>query len=235
MRFSPVNSFFETGDSIDSLQLTTTCCNGRWRPSERRARGARTEYVRATASAAERVRAVRPDARAELLSEYESVAARREVCCLLLLVGAHRARWSIVPRCVSHNCWLVRHLAPVYAHSDSRRATFHGLRIFAVARIRRHVLRPHCLRGNLARRVIDRSIALTRHAGRISRSSVKKFSTSINGQSPETSFVYKVSIRGDIYCRRIQSTFRIVSYERKERAFWTRNGVAVTSDTFNGV
>ena len=60
------------------------------------------------------------------------------------------------------------HTAPVYAHSDSRRATFYGLRIFAVARIRRHVLRPHCLRGNLARRVIDRSIALTRHAGRTS-------------------------------------------------------------------
>jgi len=40
----------------------------------------------------ERVRAVWLDARAELLSEHESVAVRREVCCLLLLVGAHRAR-----------------------------------------------------------------------------------------------------------------------------------------------
>lgn len=169
MRFS-VNSFFETNDSIDSLQLTTTCCNGRWWPSERRARGARTECVRATANATERVRAVRPDARAELLSEHESVAARREVCCLLLLVGAHRARWSIVPRCISRNCWLVRHLAPVYAH--------------IVIHVERHVSRPsnlrgsahspprfapHCLQGNPARRVIDRSIALMRHAGRTPR------------------------------------------------------------------
>jgi len=92
--------------------------------------------------------------------------ARCVVCCSW---WARTVRGGLLfPRCVSHNCWLVRHLAPVYAHSDSRRATFYGLRIFAVARICHHVLRPHCLRGNLARRVIDRSIALTRHAGRTS-------------------------------------------------------------------
>lgn len=98
-----VNSFSKASDSVDSLQPTTTCCNGRWRPSERRARGAQTERVRAATSAAERVRAVRPDARAERFFQNTSPSPRREVCCLLLLVGAHRARGLLsrgVPRAI---------------------------------------------------------------------------------------------------------------------------------------
>lgn len=70
---------FETNDSVDSLQLTTTCCKSRRRPSERWTRGARPERVRAVTSPTERVRAVWADARADLLSEHESVAASRGV------------------------------------------------------------------------------------------------------------------------------------------------------------
>lgn len=108
---------FETNDSVDSSQLTTTCCNSRWRPSERWTRGAQTERVRAATSATERIRAVWADARARIFFQNTSPSPRREVCCLLLLVGAR----PIVRRCIPRDCWpVIRHLASVYARSESR-------------------------------------------------------------------------------------------------------------------
>lgn len=182
---------FETSDSVDSLQLTTTCCNGRWRPSERRARGAQTERVRAATSATERVRAVRPDARAELLSEHDSVAASRGV---LFVAPGGRAPCArpIVPRCASRDCWPVRHLAPVYARSDSR-ATLRPSNCRAHSL---HVLRPTATGKPRAprNRSIDSACEARRATRRSCASRVRQWRNFVtrSGRSPGTSLVCQV-------------------------------------------
>lgn len=89
--FDDTNKISKTIDSIRDTRLTATCCDGRRRSSERRARGAQTERGRATAETAEGLDARTKRCRAgwlEVLSEHEFVVASRGVCCLLLLVGA---------------------------------------------------------------------------------------------------------------------------------------------------
>lgn len=210
LRFSKRN----TNVSVDSLQLTTTCCNGRWRPSERWARGAQTEHVRAVTSATERVRAVWLDAHAELLSEHEFVAASRGV---LFVTPGGRAAYCA--RYVSRDCWPVHHLVSVYARSDSRATLWpsnhsnaHSRRTFCVPTA---TGKPRAPRN---RSIDSLRGAQDKHAGRVPRQ-WRNFTAPGRGNHPKRRSCTWSVIRSDLYNRGIWPDFQIAASRAKRTRF----------------
>lgn len=86
--------FLKTIDLIHGTRLTATCCDGRRRSSERRARGARTEDGRALTETAERLTRERSAAgRAGWLAAamFRARVRRRVARCVLFVAPGGRA------------------------------------------------------------------------------------------------------------------------------------------------